>query len=87
MRKGLVHDWDDIVAEFSDPAYDWWAKIMGPKLATMTTAEVTVATGLGERAVRNLRAGRPVPSGATLKKVKLLFRRAFVEEPDHPSGP
>jgi len=75
VRKGLVHDWDEIVTEFEDPVYDWWAMVIRPKLAKMTSAEVAEITGLSERAARNLRSGKSSPCEYTALRLHHRLRR------------
>jgi len=73
VRKGLVHDWDEIVTEFDDPADDWWEKVFRPKIIGVRTADIATATGLGERAARNLRAGRSRPTPQLLARIRVVL--------------
>ncbi|MDQ2889954.1 MAG: DNA polymerase [Gemmatimonadota bacterium] len=75
VRKGQVHDWDEIVAKFQDPAYDEWEKRIRPNLAAMTTSEIAADTGVGERAARNLKHGHSRPSTEVLSRLLLAMAK------------
>ncbi|MDQ2889971.1 MAG: DNA polymerase [Gemmatimonadota bacterium] len=73
VRKGQVHDWDEIVATFQDPAYDEWDKLIRYQLPGIATAEIAAALGLSERAVRNVKTGRARPSVEAITKLRALL--------------
>jgi len=72
VRKGLVHDWGEVVTPFHDPEYDQWENQIRPKLSKLTTAEIAKITGLGERAARNISGGSRPGIRAIAKLCKVL---------------
>ena len=73
VRKGLVHDWDEVTTEFDDPPYDWWVNVIRRRLSTMTTRAVAAAAGCGNREARNLKSGLSHPHSSTRARVSRRF--------------
>jgi len=74
LRKGVVHDWDEIATTFSDPTYSHWDLVEQPRLAAFATSVVANAGGISERAARRLKAGTARPSSKTRSRLRTRLK-------------
>ena len=75
VRKGVVHDWDEIASTFSDPAYSHWDLVEQPRLATCAASVIAKVGGISERAARRLKAGTARPSSKTRTRLRAMLKR------------
>jgi len=74
VRKGLIHDPNEIATTFSDPAYSHWELVEQPRLATFATSIIAKAGGISERAARRLKAGTALPSSKTRSRLRARLK-------------
>jgi hypothetical protein len=74
VRKGLVHDWNEIASTFTDPAYSRWELVEQPLLSTLPTSVVAKAGGISQRAARRLKAGTARPSSTTRLRLRAKLK-------------
>jgi hypothetical protein len=75
---GLVHDTDEVVIEYRDPRHDPWTTTVLPDLRKIPLRVLIIGSGLSERALREIRAGRSTPhrrNRIALTKLVQLERR------------
>lgn len=75
VQKGLMHDWESVIASFTDPAYDAWTVVIRPQLAQLTSRQVARMAGVSERAARDLLAGRSRPAEKTFRRIQRGLER------------
>jgi hypothetical protein len=77
-EAGLVHDTDEVVTEYRDPRRDSWSAATLPVLRKIPLNVLISQSGLSERALREIRAGRSTPhhcNQIALTKLVELERR------------
>jgi hypothetical protein len=65
IEHGEIHDLDEVLEEYADPAYDPWFTLVIPVLQRMTRAQLAKIAGITERAIQALRNARWMPSKKT----------------------
>ena len=79
VELGLIHSLDEVRLSYPEPGASWWEIVVLPELRKVPLKTLVAATGLGERQVRYILAGkrRPGPEAAEMLLEQL---------PDPPDG-
>jgi hypothetical protein len=72
IQAGLIGAEREVLAEYTDLAYEAWLRLVLPVLRELPVRAVAEATGLGERTLKDLRAGRSRPRPATRERLVAL---------------
>lgn len=86
MRKseaGLIHYADDVYTEYPDPDCDEWALRILPWLKEQKLSDLVELTGISERQLKYLRAGKSRPHPRNLKRLREIIPAVWTnrEEP------
>ena len=65
IQAGLIGVEREVLAEYTDLAHEAWLRLVLPVLRELPVSAVAEATGLGERTLKDLRAGRSRPRPTT----------------------
>jgi hypothetical protein len=66
----LVADPDELLTEYVEPARDDFTERVLPVIRERQVSEIAEATGLSERTIKRVRAGKRRPHAATIAKLK-----------------
>lgn len=84
VDAGLVHEWDEVRNEYHDPRNDPWRTLVVPVLGAMPRDILVKATGMKERALRDLCKGRSIPryydTRATVIRAAATYARENLPE-------
>jgi hypothetical protein len=75
VEAGLVHSMQNVYTEFSDPRRDEWATKILPVLRKIPVAMLQEQTGMSQRALRNIWAGRSRPHRKNQELLSALARQ------------